>query len=329
MKKINQEIIFITDDWDKDNTFSLKRKNIEGNTKKVAFGILTELEKISEHVTMYTSPKDFSCNIQKHLNSIVLSTYYGVASPSSKALIPSICEANNILFVGANSYTQMLCNDKHLSKKYISDFDLLTPKGVLIRSAVKWEVELIHTLKTPLVVKPNFGGGSNGISNHNLVNSYDKAEELVRKLLEYQNLPVLVEEYIPGYEVEIVFFGNNTQVLIESEIGIQVDGINYFHNQIWGYEAKKEGLYHNKLIRTNHLSSIDRQKLHTLFCSFKKAEIIRIDCRISDGQLYVLELSPDCYLGPTGGVAKAFEYNNIGYSEMFYYLIKNSLNGQL
>lgn len=326
MKKISQEIVFITDDWNKEATFSLKRNNIEGNTQKVALRILSELEKISTRVTMYIKPQDFLINVQNHTNALVLSTYYGTASPNSKALIPSICEANNMPFVGAGSYTQMLCNDKHLSKKYISDFGLLTPKGILIRNNAKCEFGLIHTLKTPLVIKPNYGGGSNGISAHNLVYSYDEAEELARKLLKYQDLPILVEEYVPGYEVEIIFFGNSRNIIIESEIGVQVDGVDYFQNQIWGYEAKKEGLHQNKLVPTNHISSADRQKLRTLFCSFKKAEIMRIDGRVFDGQLYVLELSPDCYLGPTGGVAKAFEYNNIEYSEMLYALITNTLD---
>lgn len=325
MEKLYKEIIFITDDWNKETTFSLKRIDIEGNTKKTVDEILIELERLSNCVVMYKNPQDFLNNIHKHSDAIVLSTYYGTASQNSKALIPSICEANNIPFVGAGSYTQMLCNDKHLSKKYISDFGLQTPKGFLIRNSGKSELEMIRTLNTPLVVKPNYGGGSNGISSKNLVSSYNDAEKLVCKLLNYQNLPILVEEYIPGYEVEIIIFGNNSEILLKCEVGLEVDGIDYFKDQIWGYESKKEGLSKNNLKYTNYVSSNDWEKIYTLFYSFKKAEIMRIDCRIFEGKLYVLELSPDCYLGSTGGVAKAFYYNKITYSEMFNTLIKNTL----
>ena len=152
MEKLYKEIIFITDDWNKETTFSLKRIDIEGNTKKTVDEILIELERLSNCVVMYKNPQDFLNNIHKHSDAIVLSTYYGTASQNSKALIPSICEANNIPFVGAGSYTQMLCNDKHLSKKYISDFGLQTPKGFLIRNSGKSELEMIRTLNTPLVV---------------------------------------------------------------------------------------------------------------------------------------------------------------------------------
>lgn len=325
---MTKEIVFITDNWNKESTYSLSRKDIEGNTQKVAFEIVAELKKISPNVTLYTNPKDFSDDVSQHLNSVVLNTYYGIAAPNSKSLIPSICEINNICFVGADSYVQMLCNDKYLSKKYISDFGLRTPNGILIRNNSKAELKLLHSLKLPLVIKPNFGGGSNGISCKNLVYNYTQAQNLVCQLLEYQKLSVLAEEYIPGYEVEYVLFGNNRKVFIESEIGIQVDGVDYFQKQIWGYEAKKAGLHQNKLSPTEHISPTEREKIRALFCSFSKAEIMRIDCRIYNQHVYVLELSPDCYLGPTGGVAKAFEYNNINYTQMFSELIRNAIDNK-
>lgn len=325
MRKINKEIVFITDPWDKENEFSLKRKNIEGNSKKIALEIMAVLKSISDRVVMYNDPKEFSNNICQHLDSVVLSTYYGTASPNSKSLIPSLCETNKIPFVGADSYTQMLCNDKYLSKKYITDFNLKTPRGILVRRSDWFELELINTLKLPLVIKPNFGGGSNGISNNNLVSTYQDAKNLTLQLIEYQNLPVLIEEYIPGYEVELVIFGNNKKIILEKEIGIEVDGVDYFQEQIWGYEAKKAGLHENRLRPTSYLLPEDSKKIHKLFCSFEKAEIMRIDCRIFENNAYILELSPDCYLGKTGGVYKSFESFDINYSEMFLLLIENSL----
>lgn len=39
MKMLKNEIVFITDNWDKENEYSLKRRNIEGNSKKVALEI--------------------------------------------------------------------------------------------------------------------------------------------------------------------------------------------------------------------------------------------------------------------------------------------------
>ena len=100
MKMLKNEIVFITDNWDKENEYSLKRRNIEGNSEKVALEIKKELELISDTVTMYKSPSEFCQNINQHKDSIVLSTYYGEAAKNSKALIPGMCEANHMLYVG-------------------------------------------------------------------------------------------------------------------------------------------------------------------------------------------------------------------------------------
>ena len=74
MKMLKNEIVFITDNWDKENEYSLKRRNIEGNSEKVALEIKKELELISDTVTMYKSPSEFCQNINQHKDSIVLST---------------------------------------------------------------------------------------------------------------------------------------------------------------------------------------------------------------------------------------------------------------
>lgn len=328
MEIVDKEIILVTDPWNKEKTFSLKRKDIEGNTKEIAKRIEQELQNISHQVVCFTNPKLFSKYIVEHQNSIVINTYYGSAKANSKALIPTICEINSIDYVGADSYTHMLCNDKYLAKKYISDFGLNTPKGLLIRYSQGKSLNAIRLLKLPLVIKPNYGGGSNGISNKSLLYNYEEAEKWIIQLNKYQHMPILVEEYIPGYESEVVIFGNKNKIYFSEEIGIKINGIDYFDSQIWGYESKKGGLHKNVLSKVDHISKKDLHKMQELFQSFDKAEIMRIDCRIYNGTTYILELSPDCYLGPTGGVAQAFAYNNIGYSKMFFYLIQNALHKQ-
>ena len=60
MKMLKNEIVFITDNWDKENEYSLKRRNIEGNSEKVALEIKKELELISDlsliHISEPTRP---------------------------------------------------------------------------------------------------------------------------------------------------------------------------------------------------------------------------------------------------------------------------------
>lgn len=60
--------------------------------------------------------------------------------------------------------------------------------------------------------------------------------------------------------------------------------------------------------------------------SFDKLEMIRFDGRVRDGRFYLLELSPDCYLGDD--CAFYFAFMNMGYThpDMFRFLIRNAQN---
>ncbi|WKL01420.1 hypothetical protein Q0F98_33205 [Paenibacillus amylolyticus] len=108
------------------------------------------------------------------------------------------------------------------------EFGISAPKGFLIRRADDPIRQHISTLSTPLVIKPNYGGGSTGISNSNIVNSYKDAEELINKLFDLHNIPILVEEYIEGYEVEYSIFGNKSKVILSGEAQLKIDGRTFF-----------------------------------------------------------------------------------------------------
>lgn len=72
MKNIEREIVLITDDWNKETTYSIKRNNIEGNSQKATEEILSELRKLSCKVTMYTNLQKFMNRVQQHKNSMHL-----------------------------------------------------------------------------------------------------------------------------------------------------------------------------------------------------------------------------------------------------------------
>ena len=64
-----------------------------------------------------------------------------------------------------------------------------------------------------------------------------------------------------------------------------------------------------------------------LFQSFEKCEFMRIDCRIDNlGQVYVLELSPDCYIGSHGAFYETVKQGNYSFDDIIKLLVKNSLS---
>lgn len=326
MMQVNKNlIIYAIDPLFNEKKYSLERQDAEGLLFPTFNEIYDALKAYCPNVIVCDDLKEFTKAIVSNPNSIVFTTRYGHAFPGSKAYVPAICEANNILFVGPDSYTQMLCNDKWLTKSYIKKFGLKTANAVLINNPQsEWELSAIKTLQLPVVVKPNYGGGSNGISMSNLKSTHLEAIELAKTLGKYQNNAILVEEYIEGYEVELIMFGRKSQIEICEEIQLKFNNEEYYHNIIWGYESKKieddvEYIY------SSFLSGEDKQRCIDIFRSFNKIEYTRFDVRVCNEGAYLIELSPDCYLGSDGGVFKAFEKNNITFRQMISSMIENAI----
>lgn len=304
-----------------------KRNDLEGNSAEQTNRLIASLESIST-VCCYYGPEDFEKNISKHKKDIVLPMYYGAANPKSKGIVPAICDNNSICYIGGDTYTQVLCNDKSLSKLYAHSFGIESAGGVLIRNNRNADNDLrsLKTLSAPLIVKPNFGGGSTGISDSGIAYTPDDALKTAYGMLDNLHIPILIEEYIPGYEVELIICGNKNGVKICKEVGLKMDQKILFDHQIWGYESKDIDDSKIEFYVSDFITADDMQKLIRLFLSFDKIEIARFDGRIKDGKFYLLELSPDCYLGDDCAVYYAFKQIGFSHAEMFKYLIHNALN---
>lgn len=319
-------IVFMTDRIIDGKDYSVERNDAEGNSRKVAYAIRDALSSVCQEVLMLEEAEEYTKRLPALKDWVMFSTRYGVASPSSKAQIPAICEANHVRYIGADSYCHMLCNDKYMSKKYVQEFGLHTAPAVLIRNANdSFQLDAISFLRYPVVIKPNYGGGSTGITCDNVQKTPNGAIEYVKFLQQYHHQPILVEEYIPGYEVEVIVFGNQKRILMMDEIKILINGSDYFTESIYDLETKKIHDDASVMTYCKLLSDVDKQALANLFCSFPKVEYMRIDCRIYNGHVYVIELSPDCYLGEDGGVYMAFKKRSIDYKDMFSLMIQNAL----
>ncbi len=323
----NFNIVYITDKPRNNTPISIKDIDLEGNTKEASNMIFNALKKLSKKVYYYDSLTDFTQNIKKHKNDLVFSTYYGTTNSNSKALVPAICEANGIKYVGANSYAHMLCNDKYLSKKYALDYGINSAADIIIRNPNnECELELLSTLNFPVIIKPNCGGGSSGISKDNIKYNIQECIKFIKELYTFCNCPILVEELIPGFEVELIVVGNKKEILLAHEVQLIIENKEYFEDIIWGFETKKIDDTNVNFKNSNYITNENKEKLCKLFQSFEKIEYMRIDCRVDlYGNLKIIELSPDCYLGNDCAFYHAFNSKKYSFDEMINTLIINCI----
>jgi len=320
------KIVIIADEYKDISKGTIANNDMEGNSQEATEAIKKCVSEIADSI-LYTSIDDFCLNIQNHKNDIIFPIRYGTLSKTQKGLIPAICEANKLKYIGADCYAHILCNDKALSKLYARQFGFFVPQHFIYRGEKNQQNILNHlkNLKLPLVIKPNFGGGSSGISTNNLVDRYDEAVELIIQLYKLHHLPIMAEEYIPGEEVSLLIIGNEKQINFFDTTQIEINKETLFNHWIWGFENKKIDDSEMEYRMFNGLSENEKSKGVSLFQSFEKIDYMRIDGRVMDNTFYVLELSPDCYIGPDSDFAFAFRQNNKSYKDLIELIIKNSL----
>lgn len=308
---------------------TIETKDLEFMSEKYHDDLMSALGTICRDVIHYDSPSRFLDNIAKHQQSVVLSVWSGVDSRNRRALVPAICESYNIPYVGADAYTQIICQDKALAKRYASQFGLSATRGQIITNPTS--LERIGLLNPPLVVKPNFEGGSIGISQANLVNDHLAAEALCLRLLQIYRQPIIVEEFAPGREVSIVYAGRADEIWVAEAMELHFsDYPELLHNTLLGYETKKAGSLgplQKRRITDDFPPDVLRAG-HALFSALGKVDVLRIDGRYQDEEFTVIELSPDAHLGRNATVARAFDAAGFSYEQMFEMLLRNTVSSQ-
>lgn len=281
------------------------------------------MQSIAKKFTYYASPKFFLENITKHKNSVVLSVWSGEKSRNRKALIPSICEAYNIPYVGADPYLHIISADKHLSKNICKAYGIESSKDIIISNNNQFH--LLSLLNYPVIIKPNFEGGSIGIFNNNVVYNPKEAKKVCLNLLMFFK-QLIVEEYLPGEEVSICIAGINSKIDIFQIMAQQIGNKSYFTSEIFGAEIKKIDNSQRIIKPKNELlPQKEKEKLISLYNSFGKVEVIRIDGRIKDNHFKLIELTPDCSLNINGSISKAFKNSGYTYKKTIEYLVGNAI----
>lgn len=320
------KIVLVTDELVDIKAADISNRDLEKNMMVGTQKIIESLREAFCDVVHYSSIQDFTENVESHKGDIIFPMYYGINKATSKGLIPALCECFNIDYVGADAYTHILCNDKNLSKMYAARFNILSSKDVLINvydnlADIK---NKLSQLNLPVIAKPNHGGGSTGISVNSICHTLESATELAMNLARYHEMAIIVEEYIPGNEIDFVIAGSKTEIIMQQEVQLFMDGDDYFESKIWGFETKKIDDSSIDMRPSNLIPHDTCTHMIDLFQSFDKAEFMRIDGRLYEGQFYLIEMSPDAYLGDDCAVYEAFKHHGYSHVEMLRKLVQNA-----
>lgn len=144
--------------------------------------------------------------------------------------LQGLLEMANIPYIGAGILSSAICMDKEVTKRLLQQAGVPVAKWMTTYrdeiATLQFE-RVIETLGLPFFVKPANAGSSIGISKVKNQNDFIKALQLAQQ---YDH-KILLEEYIPGREIECSVLGNRT-----SEASLPGEIIP--HAEFYSYEAK-------------------------------------------------------------------------------------------
>lgn len=243
--------------------------------------------------------------------------------------VPALLEVLGIPYTGANPQCIAYCYDKSLIRGIAKEMEIPVPEAFFIKPE---DTTFELPFSFPVIVKPNFGDSSFGITQKSVTNN---VEELVNAISEVRekfgyDKPILVEEFLTGKDLTVGIIGNSPESytvlpIIEEDYSSLPEELP----RICGYEAKwlPDSPYWNiKSIPADLPSETEKSIVEWCLKLFERLgcqDYARFDWRLdSKGNPKLLEVNPNPGWCWDGHLAKMVKIAGISYAKMLEAILR-------
>ena len=235
--------------------------------------------------------------------------------------VQSILESLKIPYTHSGVLSSSLAMDKELSRILFKKNKIKTPKYFLIHKGSKKNFKRKikeKKIKFPIVIKPVNEGSSLGVYICRNQIQFDKNYKKLNS--EYNK--ILVEEYIPGKEIQVAVMGNKALGAIEL----------IPTREFYDYKAK----YSTKA-KTKHVmpASLSQKKYNEVLFVAKKAHkilgcrgVTRSDFRFYKNKFYLLETNTQPGMTKLSLVPEIAHYCGINFEDLVVWMVKDASNNR-
>jgi D-alanine-D-alanine ligase len=229
--------------------------------------------------------------------------------------VQGLLELAGVAYVGAGVTASALCMDKDLFKSVLRDNGIPVTRNVTLRLGDA----PANPFGYPAFVKPARLGSSVGITK---AHDADELAAAVAVAFAHDE-KVLVEEFVPGTEIEIGVLGNADPIAsLPGEIAVT-------HNEWYDYAAKYEEGEMDLVVPARITAAQTARARELAVRAYVAAEcegMARADLFVrDDGEVLVNELNTIPGFTSTSVYAKLFDASGIGYATLLERLIELAL----
>ena len=273
------------------------------------------LKKKGYKVVNIDAKGNFTEKLKKLKPKIVFNALHG--RYGEDGFVQSILEGLKIPYTHSGVIASRLAMDKILSRLIFKKNNLKTPKYLILYNNFKGNINkkiIKKKIKFPIVIKPVNEGSSLGVFICDNVTQFkNNYKKLIRK---YEK--ILVEEYIPGREIQVAIMGNKPLGAIELVP----------RRKFYDYTAK----YSSKAC-TKHVmpAPISSNKYKEVLRLAQKAHnvlgckgITRSDFRFFQNKFYLLETNTQPGMTKLSLVPEIAKYYGINFENLVEWMVKNA-----
>lgn len=256
---------------------------------KSAENILKNIDKTKYDIKEIELPKDRSdigwvTELMKFSPAFVLSALHG--GRGENGAVQGLLQCLNIPYAGSKVLSCALCMNKQTAKDLMAFRHIPVVDGEFIprRADVDMYEQKLALLEYPLIVKPNRGGSSIGIS---VVNDYEELKNAVDDIRKKYHDDVIAEKFIDGKEVTCTVLQTKDGLRVTSVLDINKPG------GIYDYDAKYLGS--ESAVSFSTLPDYMRKMIESIavkaFGVLKCSGYGCVDMIVKDEQVYVIEIN--------------------------------------
>ena len=250
------------------------------------------------------------------------------------ALESNVAALLNLLglrYTGSSPAGLLLAGDKALAKKMLGFHGILTPEFATV---YRGDVEWAGKISFPVIVKPPQEDASLGITSASVISDIGDLFRRIDEIQQEYQQPALVEQFVDGREFYVGVLGNSSPKALPP-IELDFTGFPPDRPRIasweakWGDEGTNEGAEFRgtKSVFPESLDEELAGRIATVatnaFSALRLRDYARIDLRVTDsGEIYVLEVNPNCYLERESEFARAAAKDGLEYDALIARIVE-------
>lgn len=242
------------------------------------------------------------------------------------ALIPALCDIWNIRHLGPVASANIICSSKYQWTSILRGNGLPVPNSYFFHHG-KWVN--CPPLDVKMILKINYECASIGLSRDSvMINDGENITEKANELYEDYNQPVIAQEYIDGYEVEVPVLINRQFRLVLPPVGLSTGMQKYYSDEFFDYDA----IYSDEYAPYDFYNFNPKLGRELMLCAYKIIDCLdldgfmRIDFRVnSNGKFFAFDINNDPCISTCGSFLKSLNILGFDSEDIAGVIIGNAL----